>query len=239
MNSYVTLSVIIPTSNDISLQILPQILSVTSTFSNLEVICVDYKSEDGTRELAMKRGARVICSDQSARAVRMNQGFEHARGDMILFHHPRSWLEGSAYEFLIQNVGHLSWGGFTHKFNYNHPVLRFTSWYSNFIRPRVQGIVYLDHCLFVHSNLLRQLSAPLWPEIDIFEDTEFCKRLRRFGAPCILPFTAETSAVRFQRNGIFRQVMMNQYLKIGYYFGWNPSHMNRHYERGINLNAKD
>ena len=43
--------------------------------------------------------------------------------------------------------------------------------------------------------------------------------------------------MRYQRNGVWRQALMNQALKIGYGLGLPNRWMNRLYEKGLGLNG--
>jgi hypothetical protein len=97
-------------------------------------------------------------------------------------------------------------------------------------------VYYLDHCLFAQKQLL--LDVGLFPQIDIFEDTEICIKLNKKGKPVRLPFVSQTSAVRFQTNGIYSQALKNQYMKWCYYFSGSDKKMNALYEKGIDLNTK-
>ncbi len=76
------------------------------------------------------------------------------------------------------------------------------------------------------------------PEIPIFEDTELCKILRESGRPTLLKPLSVTSAVRFQKNGVYRQAIMNQVLKFGYSLGVSKEKMDKLYEKGLSLNSK-
>lgn len=210
------LSVVIPTNNETENSFFIRTLESLSQFKEIEVICVD-KSEASTR------------------AERLNIGFQRATGSMILFHHPRSFLAPAGIQFLIENKDKKFWGGFTHKFDVSHPLLKFTSWYSNRIRGRSQGVVYLDHCIFFHRSLW---TSPI-PTIEIFEDTLLSQIFNRQLPIIILPFVSETSAIRFTKNGMWLQSFMNQILKIGFHLGVSHDKMNRIYERGLNLNSKN
>ncbi|MCB0355773.1 MAG: hypothetical protein KDD40_02140, partial [Bdellovibrionales bacterium] len=130
------------------------------------------------------------------------------------------------------------WGAFTHKFDLEHPLLNFTSWYSNHVRGDGQGIYYLDHCLFFNKYLLADNDKQPVPEVAIFEDTEFCKKLLKKSQPQRINFLATTSSVRFQKNGMFYQSMLNQMLKVGYQLKMSDDFMNRLYEKGLSLNSK-
>ncbi len=175
----------------------------------------------------------------ATRAERLNVGFHKAQADTILFHHPRSWLADTAFDelFEIKNINInnnlLFWGGFTHQFDLSHFLLKFTSWYSNYVRgPR--GVLYLDHCLFFHRSLWKSEIAP----VAIFEDTLLSQNLMKASGlkPIILNSTSTTSAVRFTKNGIWRQAVMNQILKVGFFLNIPHEKMNSIYEKGLGLN---
>ncbi len=171
--------------------------------------------------------------DTHSRAVRLNAGVKLSRGEMILFHHPRSCLEEKAWPLLIKQQNLLRWGGFTHRFDIDHPLLNFTSYYSNRVRGHIRGILYLDHCIFFHRKLWRY---PI-PEVDIFEDTYLSKMLNTYSSPILLPLYSTTSAIRFQENGIWYQSILNQILKLGFILGVSDQLMNILYEKGLHLNA--
>lgn len=234
----IKLTVVIPTFNELSLNYLSNILETARDLPSCEIICVDRSSSDGTKELLKHHNVTLIQTDQNTRAARLNLGINAARGDLILLQHPRTLLPREAYVFLIENSAHLKWGGFIHSFDHNHWLLKFTSWYSNNIRPKIQKIIYLDHCIFIHKTLLTKLGPTPVPEVDIFEDTELCKRLRVFARPQILPLVGKTSAIRFIKSGILQQAAKNQFLKWGYYCGVDSKTMNRLYEKSFSLNSK-
>lgn len=178
----------------------------------------------------------VSKSEARSRAERLNLGFHRSKGEIILFHHPRSFIEQGGILFLIemsQNRNRDSfWGGFTHKFDRDHYLLRFTSWYSNQIRGKVKGILYLDHCIFFDRTL--------WdkdlPSVEIFEDTILSYNFKKFSRPIVLPFISETSSIRFQKNGIWKQCLLNQFLKIAFYMNINYNFLNNIYEKDLGLN---
>lgn len=82
----------------------------------------------------------------------------------------------------------------------------------------------------------RLLTRPI-PPVEIFEDTELSLILRESGRPTVLPFVSTTSAVRFRVNGLWRQALLNQRLKLQYLFGASHRRLNARYERGLRLNS--
>lgn len=209
------LSVIIPTAGEIENIFFTKTLSMLAAFTEVEVICIDRASA-------------------KTRAERLNQGFAKAKGSMILFYHPRSLLDPKGIQYLVQNSEIVFWGAFTHAFDVIHPLLRFTSWYSNKIRGKINGIFYLDHCIFFHRTLWKENL----PAIEIFEDTVLSQILKNQIQPVLLPYLSTTSAVRFTKNGVWTQAFMNQVLKIGFHLHVPHAIMNRVYEKGLNLNSK-
>jgi glycosyltransferase involved in cell wall biosynthesis len=200
---------------------------------DLEVVFVDGGSRDGTCERVEAEGFRVVRTDEAQRARRLNIGVAATTGAWVLLHHPRSVLEAQAFD-QIQTLEYPGWAAFTHCFDQAHPLLTFTSWYSNHVRFR-RGIVYLDHCIVVAREWLCAIGGV--PEIDIFEDTELSIRLRKLGAPQRLSAVSLTSAIRFVSKGIVQQSLSNQLLKLKYYIGTDQRQLNRRYEGPLELNG--
>ena len=232
------LSIILPTQNEMRTGMLESILASLAEVGDAEIIAVDGGSDDGTLELLSKFEMKLLAEPGASRAAKLNAGITAASGDMIFLHHPRSLVLHEGFEQLLRLAENNTrvWGGLSHQFDVDHPLLRFTSWYSNRIRCDRSGILYLDHCIFFDRGFKDE--GLKIPDVDIFEDTELSKLLRRHSRPVRLPAVACTSAIRFKRNGIYRQALLNQWMKLAYYLNFSHDKMNRHYEKGLNLNKK-
>lgn len=230
------LSIVLPSLNEASNPLFEETLKLAT---NYELLVCDGGSDDGTLKLARNAGATVIENCGLYRADRLNMGIQKASGQIILLHHPRSLLSHQACEHLIsklQKSPKLAWGAFTHAFDNTHPLLQFTSFYSNHIRPKLQSIYYLDHCIFfVPSRIDGRVQLPSVP---IFEDTELSKILRKSGRPVRLKEKSVTSSIRFSKNGVYRQAILNQVMKAMYICGASKPMMDRIYEAGLKLNSK-
>ena len=221
-----SLSVILPVHED-GTGWTARILARLAEVPGLDVICA------GDSAVSEGGGVRFLRVDAPSRGERLQAGIDADRHPTILLHHPRSLVEAAGLRWLAGRAGPVGWGGFTHAFDWDHPLLRFTSWYSNHASASRRGIVYLDHCVFFERRLL---TRPI-PPVPIFEDTELSLILRESGPPQVLPFVSTTSAVRFRANGPWRQSLLNARLKLQYLLGASPRRMNARYERGLGLNS--
>ena len=233
------ISIIIPTFNEIKHGYLNKILDELCNVKGIEIIIVDGGSTDGTSQLAKSRADRYFLIKNSNRALRMNYGFAMSKADLIVFHHPRSFISKSAIDELKKfntTTKQEFWGGFTHRFDKNSLGLKFTSWYSNHIRRKISGIIYLDHCIFATRNLIKKNRG--FPKREIFEDTVFSNKLCRFIKPVLLKSYATTSSVRFQQNGFIMQAILNLVMKTCFLCRMSDVKMNKIYEKGLNLNKR-
>ena len=54
--------------------------------------------------------------------------------------------------------------------------------------------------------------------MDVVEETPMCAAMRKmYGKPTIIPHKIITSARRFTGRGMYKQALINQYIKIGFY----------------------
>lgn len=231
-------SVILPTHNEMNSNLFKEILSRLCQYNNFELIIVNYGAEDNQINLLKSYPVKLVHSFSHLRATRLNQGIQQASNDWILLHHPRSLLDPEGLNFISNSDLLPKWGSFSHSFDDSHPILKFTSWYSNYIRGDRRGIYYLDHCLFFNKKLLAPEDITPVPELSIFEDTELCLKLKKLSPPQRLPFNSTTSSIRFKKNGYLYQSLLNQIMKVGYHLGVPDETMNRIYEKGLSLNSK-
>ncbi len=237
----IILSIVLPTFRESKTDYLRNIFLSLSDLKHCELIIVHKNSNDGTLELISEfrkrlnlRTVKIILSESISRGKRLKEGFENSKGKLILFHHPRSIVERTGLEYLIKNSDTLDWGGFTHKFDEDNLFFAFTSFYSNKIRADRNKIFYLDHCIYAKRKLLEITDLP---EVEIFEDTCLSILLREIVSPRRLNFLSTTSTIRFRKNGILFQIILNQFMKLGFYFRVPVSLLNRIYEKSLELNS--
>jgi glycosyltransferase involved in cell wall biosynthesis len=201
-----------------------------------KLVVVDGASDDGTGERLTELRIGFQTLAHSTRGAR----FDHALGlcddPLLVFVHPRTLLSSEAILQVRALGGSASWGAFTHRFDRSHPLLRFTSWWSNHVRGDRCGIYYLDHVLWARRKLVDEIGG--FPHEPIFEDTLLCQRLRRLARPKRLTTTTLTSALRFTKNGLAKQSLLNQIAKLRFLLGLDTHSTNSRYEAGLELNGK-
>lgn len=193
--------------------------------------------EDNTLDKLLDLGITTRVVHALNRGERYNQAFKDCNAgenDWIVLNHPRSLLQKEAILELTLLHESISWGAFTHQFNIHHPLLSFTSWWSNHVRGDLKKIFYLDHCLFIRRSLLEKVGGV--PVVEIFEDTILSHKLSEVSHPVRLRWKSTTSAIRFIKNGFWSQSLRNQVLKLQFFLGTSDKKMNHSYEKDINLN---
>lgn len=236
------ISVVLPCLNEFRHGYLPRILdNLAQQSGEKQLIIVMSPSTDGTYDVITQHPAaaqfKLLDSDATNRAQRLTVGIKASQGDIVLLHHPATLLPPDALSqvraLMVNPL--VTWGGFRHSFDFDHWLLRFTSWYSTTQRPRFSRILYLDHCIFARREALMAIGGV--PDMDIFEDTVLSHALGKFGPPYMAPGTIVTSARRFRERGIYQHAALNQLLKLMYHARLDPKKMNWLYEGKSQINV--
>lgn len=203
----------------------------------IEVLVGVTQGLDNTLERLLALGVVTRVVQTMNRGERYNEVLKECtagENDWILLNHPRSLLQKEAILELAFLHESIKWGAFTHEFDIHHPLLSFTSWWSNHVRGDLKKIFYLDHCLFIRRSLLEKVGGV--PVVEIFEDTILSQKLSEITHPVRIKWKSTTSAIRFIQKGIWVQAYRNQILKIQFLLGTSDTKMNDSYEKDINLN---
>jgi rSAM/selenodomain-associated transferase 2 len=210
-----TISVIIPALNEASC--LKDSLKPLDHAHNVEVVVVDGGSCDGTDDLAVSAGVRLLRSP-AGRARQMNVGAAAATGGIFLFLHADTNLPlgfERSVRTALREPGVIA-GAFRLHIDGPQRALRLIEWGAN-MRSRWRHMPYGDQALFVRAASFQQLGG--FKELPIMEDFEFAQRLRRTGRITILPESVTTSARRWNALGPWRTTWTNQLIICGYRLG--------------------
>lgn len=104
-------SVILPTSYEPSSSILKQAALNYPNKADIEYIVIDDSSDKSLLEHFKSKGFKIFTQNNTNRAEKLQYGLTKAKGDVILFHHPRSLLTKEAIEVLIDLDSDVKWGG--------------------------------------------------------------------------------------------------------------------------------
>ena len=186
-----------------------------------EVIVADGGSTDGTVALARAAGCLVIRSPRAGRAVQMNAGAARARGDIFLFLHADTRLPLGALGMVVAACGRpgVVGGGFARRYASRSPWLSLTCRLAA-VRNRWVGWHLGDQAMFVRRGAFEGIGG--FRELDIFEDVDFSRRLRRTGVVVTLRPAVVSSARRFARRGPFWTSLADLRLTLRYLAGAAP-----------------
>ena len=101
-------------------------------------------------------------------------------------------------------------------------VETFISWRSRLMRSATG-----DQAIFARREIFARLGG--FHEIDLCEDVDFARRLRRAGRIACLRATVVSSARRWREHGLVRTILRMWVIKSLFLLGVSPRWLNRHY----------
>jgi rSAM/selenodomain-associated transferase 2 len=223
----VRLSIIIPVHNEASAIAGALTACRPLRERGAEIVVVDGGSTDSTRAIAAGAADHMLTAPRG-RALQQNAGAQQASGDVLLFLHSDTQLPPGA-DTLIEGAlvtSGAQWGRFDVRFDASQPMLRSVAAMMN-ARSRLTGIATGDQCIFVRRDAFAAVGG--FPTIELMEDIELSKRLRRLSKPACLHATVTTSARRWVTNGIWRTIVLMLSLRLAHFFGVSPTRLAKWY----------
>lgn len=214
------LSIIIPALNE-EKTLLTTLLPLQELRERgVEVIVVDGGSEDETLAVSAPYVDNVLTSKRG-RACQMNTGAEVAQGGILLFLHADTQLPERCDELLRAfELGDTFWGRFNIQLSGRRLVFRVIETMMNW-RTCLTGIVTGDHAMFISKKLFAVSGG--FPDIDLMEDIEISKRLKRFKQPVCCASSVISSSRRWEQNGVLSTVLLMWSLRWQYFFNKSPA----------------
>ena len=221
-------SVVIPVLNDAAA--LRRLIADLRVDASLQIVVVDGGSSDAS--LCAAADADRVLSVAPSRGRQLRAGASRATSDWLWFLHADSRISPSALAaFANARAGarkEAGWGWFDVRLTTGTDVAGAGSadraaWPFRMIatamnwRSALTGIATGDQGIFVHRQLLQAAGGV--PPLPLMEDVTLCGRLRRLAKPRRLRAVVETSARRWQRDGIARTVATMWALRLRYFFG--------------------
>lgn len=193
-----------------------------------EVIVVDGGSRDETKDIAVRHGARVICS-QRGRGRQLAAGAATAASEWLLFLHADTRLEPGwkavVESFVAAPCSKTRAATFRFKLDDDCWQAR---WLERVVdwRVRVLGLPYGDQGLLIHRDLYAALGGyPDWP---LMEDVEVVRKIGRRRL-VTFPICAVTSAARWRADGWVARSSRNVLCLSLFYLGVPPRMIARIY----------
>jgi rSAM/selenodomain-associated transferase 2 len=224
------ISIIIPTLNEAAR--IEGLLVHLSQFQNpdllAEILVVDGGSKDSTQTLAKEAGAKVLRSPRPGRAVQMNHGARHAKGEILYFVHadvipPRDCL--SAIRESV-TAGH-AMGGFAYLFDSASPLLRFNSFFTQFDWMANGGG---DQTLFIQRESFEEMGG-FDEELPIMEDFDFVWRAKKKYGFKLIKSRVIVSARKYEQNSWLRVQLVNATTFLGFRWGVPPERLTKWYAK--------
>jgi rSAM/selenodomain-associated transferase 2 len=223
------ISIIVPVLNEASL-IRPFLSNLRERTGGAEIIVVDGASTDGTTKLAQGLCDQLIRSEERGRAKQMNAGAEAATGDVFWFLHADAEVPLDSLNEIarIMRDPNVCGGFFRIRLPAAPAVYRLTDSFAHYagllLRMRCG-----DHGLFCRRTTFVDLGG--FPEVQLMEDVEFFRRLRRCGRIVHSTKQIRASARRYETVGPTRLTFAYGFIATLYALGIPLSTLAQIYER--------
>lgn len=215
-----SIAVIVPTLNDASnLESLLEHLLLQ--WDPVDICVSDGGSQDHTAAVAAKSGVALVHAPRPGRARQMNRGARALERYAYWFLHADAIPPLDARESIGKALASGCVGGaFSRRFDSPSSALRATCRLADW-RGRLWGWFLGDQGIFVRRDLFWQLGG--FPNIDVFEDLEFSRRMAQVGKVALLRPSLRTSARRFARKGPWQQTAIDFCLSLKYLGSPSPA----------------
>ena len=205
------ISVIIPTLNESPN--LSRAVNSARALPDCEILIADGGSHDGTPDLALQLGCRLVRSPPG-RALQMNAAARESQGDLLLFLHADCQLPGEAAAALetVLADANVGCGAFRHRIDSPRRALRVIETADN-LRARWLQRPYGDQAIFVRRNCFEQVGG--YPNVRLLEELLLLRNLRRITKFRLADATVISSARRWEQRGILATTCLNWTILFG------------------------
>ena len=192
-----------------------------------EIVVVDGGSIDSSVALAQPLCDTVIGASRG-RAQQMNAGARASHGDALVFVHADTLVPSS---FAADIASALSdpavvGGRFDVRLDSTALAYRIIGAMIS-LRSRISRTATGDQAIFVRREVFDRLGG--FPDLELCEDLEFARRLKRAGRVACLRARVTTSARRWNRDGVVRTIVRMWLIRAMYLMGVAPARLKRMY----------
>ena len=223
------LSVIVPMLNEED-AIARALDALAAAAPGAQVIVVDGASTDRSREHARARCAMLLVAQQGL-ARQMNAGAAAAKGDALAFVHADTIVPPTFADDIAAALADpaVVGGRFDVRLDDASPMLRLVGWLIS-ARSRLSRTATGDQAIFIRRRIFELVGG--YRDIELGEDLDLARRMKRAGAVACLRATVTTSARRWRERGILATTVRMWFLRAALLMGVSPSRLARLYKRG-------
>lgn len=220
------LSIIIPVLQE-QQRINQTVAAVRRQAPSAEIIVVDGDPAGSTLRV-ITDPAIIQLSAPAGRGSQLAAGAAVASAATILMLHADTRLPDHAFSAITQAVSDGAvWGAFRLGIDATGLTYRIIEHFVD-LRCTLFTLPYGDQAIFVTRSALQQIGGI--PPLPLMEDVALCDRLNRSGYRFILlPARVQTSARRWQRDGVIRRTLHNWWLLLRYRCGTAPNTLAKDY----------
>ncbi len=226
------ISIIIPIFNEADAvgRLLSYMIENSSYQHIQEIIFVDGGSTDHSVEIIKSNSNVKLVQSEKGRAKQMNAGAKNAKGDILYFLHCDSFPPQDFDFLILESIanGNLA-GCFRMKFDYAHPVLLVSQWFTRFNHISCRGG---DQSLFIQKKLFEKLKG-FNENYIIYEDNEIIKRLYVENQFVVISKYITTSARRYKINGVWRLQYHFAVIHLKKWLGASPDNLLSYYKKHV------
>jgi rSAM/selenodomain-associated transferase 2 len=192
-----------------------------------EIVVVDGGSIDASVTIAQPLCDTLISAPRG-RARQMNAGTRASHGDALVFVHADTIVPATFAADIASALSDpaIVGGRFDVKLDSSAVPYRIIGAMIS-LRSRISRTGTGDQAIFVRRDVFDRLGG--FPELELCEDLEFSRRLKRAGRIACLRTRVTTSARRWNRDGVARTVLRMWMIRAMYLLGVPPARLKRMY----------
>lgn len=192
-----------------------------------EIVVVDGGSIDASVAIARPL-CDVLISAARGRALQMNAGARASHGDALVFVHADTIVPTTFAADIAAALSDpaVNGGRFDVELDASALPYRIIGAMIS-LRSRISRTGTGDQAIFVRRDVFDRIGG--FPELELCEDLEFSRRLKRAGRVACLRTRVTTSARRWNRDGVARTVVRMWMIRAMYLMGVPPDRLKRMY----------
>ena len=227
------ISVIIPVYNEDEVlgRLIQYLKSASFESKNLEIIVVEAGRKNNSENIFVDEDVIYVTSRIQQRGAQMNLGINSSKGDILYFLHADSFPPLN-FDDKIRNVlnkNAADFGCFRMKFDSKNPFMSFYSYFTRFRHDIFHGG---DASLFVRRSLFKKVNG-FNEEMQLMEDYDIIRKLKRIGKFIVLPEKLTTSARKYNSNGVIRLQWIYFMIQIMYRMNVSQDKMLSYYQSKV------